>query len=211
MLPTTVKRTLQEEGIPDAPSRRDSTWREFIDRHADTLWACDFGAQVVLSLTGIRVVYFLFFIRVGSRRVYYAGSTEHPDSAWVAQQARNFSMHLQERNETAKYLIHDRDKKFTKQFDSILLSENLELSGESRTISQPSRNALTGRDLGRTVCASTFRMLGAKWRSSPLQFRVGLGNRQGKSVLGPDSNVNAVGITERVSRGVDGAKYSATA
>jgi len=59
------------------------------------------------------------------RRVYVSGMTTHPDTAWVAQQARNFSVHLAERREEASYLIHNRDTKFTAQFDAMLEAEGI--------------------------------------------------------------------------------------
>ena len=92
---STVARILKAAGIPDAPNRSGNTWQAFLKRHKDTLWATDFGTQPVLTLRGIRHLYFLFFIHVGSRRVYYAGCTERPKAAWVEQHTRNFSMHLQ--------------------------------------------------------------------------------------------------------------------
>ena len=95
---------------------------------ADSFWdrgATDFGQKKVITFCGVRVLYILFFIHIGTRRVYYAGCTEHPKAAWVEQQARNFSMHLQEREETADYLLHDRDKMYTAKFDEILKSDGI--------------------------------------------------------------------------------------
>ena len=93
--------------------------------HRETLWATDFGTQTVLSFSGLRVIYFLFFIHTGSRRVYYAGCTEHPKASWVEQHAWNFSMHLQDRGETDRYILHDRDRKYTAKFDAILKSDGI--------------------------------------------------------------------------------------
>ena len=84
-----------------------------------TTWFC----TVWLALSGD--LHFLFFIHVGFRRVYYAGCTEHPEASWVGQHARNFSMHLQEREETTSFLLHDRDTKYTAKFDEILKSEKI--------------------------------------------------------------------------------------
>ena len=122
---STVSRILGSAGIPDAPNRSHDTWRKFLRRHKETLWATDFGSKTVLSFSGLRVIYFLFFIHTGSRRVYYAGCTEHPKASWVEQQARNFSMHLQDRGESARYILRDRDRKYTAKFDAILKSEGI--------------------------------------------------------------------------------------
>jgi putative transposase len=62
----------------------------------------------------------LFFIEHGTRRVHFAGTTAHPNSAWVTQQARNLSMNgVLERG---RFLIRDRDTKFTTAFDTVLAS-----------------------------------------------------------------------------------------
>jgi putative transposase len=60
----------------------------------------------------------LVFLHLGSRRVYLSQPTFHPDEAWVMQQARNVTMWLDDHGIEARYLIHDRDTKFTKQFDA---------------------------------------------------------------------------------------------
>ena len=159
---STVKRILQEEGIPDATNRNDSTWHEFIDRHVESLWACDFGTQRILSVAGLRVAYFLFFMHVGSRRVYCTRSTNHPDSAWVEQQARNFCMYMQESGEAGTYMIHDRDTKFTKRFDRILLSEGLKPA--KLPIRSPNLNAYCESWLGslKRECLDHFVVFGRR-------------------------------------------------
>lgn len=59
----------------------------------------------------------LFFIHIGSRRVFVSGITDHPHSQWMAQQARNLTIHVNEAGMEATHLIRDGDKKFTEQFD----------------------------------------------------------------------------------------------
>ena len=65
----------------------------------------------------------LVFIELGSRRIHLTGSTAHPDSAWVAQQARNLTMDLDDRRTPARFLIRDRDTKFSRAFDDVIRSE----------------------------------------------------------------------------------------
>ncbi len=60
----------------------------------------------------------LVFLHLGSRRVYLSQPTFHPDETWVMQQARNVTMWLDDHGIEAKYLIHDRDTKFTRRFGS---------------------------------------------------------------------------------------------
>ena len=60
----------------------------------------------------LRRLYVLFFIELGSRRVHLAGITTHPNGAWVTQQARNLTMTTDVA--AARFLIRDRDTKFTR-------------------------------------------------------------------------------------------------
>lgn len=61
--------------------------------------------------------------RVGSRRIHPSSSTAHPDSAWVTQQARNLALDLETGMRPIRFLIRDRDTKFIKDFDAVVLSE----------------------------------------------------------------------------------------
>jgi transposase InsO family protein len=63
------------------------------------------------------------FIELGSRRIHVSPSTAHPDSAWVTQQARNLVMALDDRSPAMRFLIRDRDTKFSRSFDQVIRSE----------------------------------------------------------------------------------------
>ena len=69
----------------------------------------------------------LFFIELGSRRVHVAGCTPSPSAPWVTQQARQLTWTLAERPESFRFLIRDRDQKFTDGFDDLFRSSGLEI------------------------------------------------------------------------------------
>jgi transposase len=110
LAPSTVWQILQDAGIDPAPRRHGQTWREFLAAQAQTILAADFFPVDTVSL---RRRYVLFFIEHGTRRVHLPGITAHPAGAWVTQQARNLLMDLQGRAGGWKFLIRDRDAKFT--------------------------------------------------------------------------------------------------
>jgi hypothetical protein len=66
----------------------------------------------------------LFFIELATRRVHVAGITSNPDGRWVAQQARNLLMHLDDQGVHARF-VSDRDSKFTREFDEVFRSEGI--------------------------------------------------------------------------------------
>jgi putative transposase len=72
-------------------------------------------------------LYVLFFIELGSRRVHIAGCTPHPTAPWVTQQARQLMWNVRERPEQLRFLIRDRDEKFTDSVDDVFRSEGMEI------------------------------------------------------------------------------------
>jgi hypothetical protein len=86
----------------------------------------DFFSVEVLTLRGLVTYYVLFFIRLESRRVEVAGITRHPNEAWMKQIARNVTMDEWGFLEGCRYLIHDRDTKFTDSFRAIVRSGHVE-------------------------------------------------------------------------------------
>jgi len=112
---TTVKKILRAEGL--GPTiRRGPSWREFLRTQANSMIAVDF---FTVDTVWLQRLYVLFFIELGSRRVYLAGCTAHPDEAWLTQQARQLSWGLVEREEPIRFLIRDRDRKFTSRSDAV--------------------------------------------------------------------------------------------
>ena len=123
---TTVAKILRQAGVSPAGARSQLSWREFVRAHAESMIACDFFTVDTLWLGRL---YVLFFLELGSRRVHVAGCTANPDGRWIAQQARQLAWSLSERATPARFLIHDRDSKFSRAFDDVFRSEGVETIG----------------------------------------------------------------------------------
>lgn len=124
---STVANVLREAGLDPGPKRGEGSWTEFVTRHAATLWASDFVSVRTLTSASVVDLYLLFFIHVGSRRVVVSSPTAHPDTAWVAQQARNATMAIADLGLKATHLLIDHDAKFTGAFDAVWAAEGCEV------------------------------------------------------------------------------------
>jgi putative transposase len=123
----TVGNVLRRHGLPPAPERkRTTTWAAFIRTHLALLAGTDFFTAEVLTLRGLVTYYVLFFIHLESRRVDIAGITVHPDELWMKQIARNATMEDCGALRDCRYLLHDRDAKFTRSFRAIIVSGRVE-------------------------------------------------------------------------------------
>lgn len=122
---TTIRNVLERYSIVPAPVRGGSiSWRHLMTHYKTQILACDFFTIETLWL---QTLYVLFFIDLGTRRVYLAGVTANPHNNWVIQQARQLVWKLEESETTFRFLIHDRDKKFTNVFDAIFKSEGINI------------------------------------------------------------------------------------
>jgi transposase InsO family protein len=123
----TIGNVLQRHGLPPAPERkRTTTWQAFIRTHLALLAGTDFFTAEVLTLRGLVTYHVLFFIHLESRRVAIAGITVHPDELWMKQMARNVTMEGYGILRDCRYLLHDRDTKYTKSFRAIIASGQVE-------------------------------------------------------------------------------------
>ena len=101
----TVRNVLRQAGLgPDPQDEQPDSWSQFLKRHAETLWQCDFACKRKWTVKGLVDVYFLVFIHLGTRRIWISPCTEHPHAHWTMQQGRNFLMHVEDQNLKCKYL-----------------------------------------------------------------------------------------------------------
>ena len=119
---STVWAILKEAGIEPAPRREEPTWAEFLREQAASILECDF---LTVDTVFFKRLYVLFFIELATRRVRIAGITTNPDGPWVTQQARNLVMQLDDEGVRPRFLIRDRDSKFTRDFDEVFRSEGM--------------------------------------------------------------------------------------
>jgi transposase InsO family protein len=118
---TTVANILKAHGIEPAPDRkRQSTWKSFLEAHWDVLASVDFTAIEVWTKRGLVTSYLLFVMDLATRRVHFAGLTANPDEGWMLQIARNLTDAEQGFLRGRKYLLMDRDTKFSEAFRAIL-------------------------------------------------------------------------------------------
>jgi transposase InsO family protein len=137
---TTAKKILREAGLGPAGSRSGPSWRAFLRGQAKSMLAIDFFTVETITLQRL---YELFFIEIGSRRVHLAGCTANPTGPWVTQQARQFAWTLHEQQSSFRFLIRDRDSKFTRDFDAIFRSEGIQII--KTPVRAPKANAFAER------------------------------------------------------------------
>lgn len=152
---TKTRTLLRANGLGPAPRRDGPTWSEFLRWQAQGILAFDF---FTVETTWLRTMYVLFAIEVASRRVHVLGVTRNPDSAWVTQQARNLA--VGERLSGLRFLIRDRDAKFTGSFDEVFRSEGVKVI--ETPIRAPRANAFAERWVRtvRTECLDWILVIG---------------------------------------------------
>jgi putative transposase len=171
--PSTIRRILLTAGSGPAPRRSGPSWRQFLRQQAASMLACDFFTVETISL---RRFYVLFFIELKSRRVHLAGCTTNPSGAWLTQQARNLSFTgLFDR---IRFLIHDRDSKFTASFDEVFRSEGITVI--ETPIRAPQANAHAERFVRtiRAECLDWLLIIGRRHLATVLRIYTAHYNRE---------------------------------
>ena len=172
---TTIRTLLRTARAGPAPRRTGPTWSEFLRAQADGIVACDF---FTVETAWLRTLYVVVFIELGSRRIHLSPSTVHPDSEWVTQQARNLALRLDGRTPAIRFLIRDRDAKFSGPFDAVLRSEGMRVI---RTpVRAPNANAHAERVIEtlRAECLDWTLILGRRHLDRTLRTYADHYNRQ---------------------------------
>ncbi|MFL6052861.1 MAG: integrase core domain-containing protein [Actinoallomurus sp.] len=152
--PSTVRDILKRAGLDPAPRRTGPSWGQFLKAQAEGILACDLFHVDTVFLQRIHV---LFFIEHATRAVHVIGVTTNPTGPWVAQQARNLLIDLGERAVYVRFLIRDRDAKYTSVFDEVFTSLGARVI--KTPVRAPRANAIAERWIGTVWRECTDRLL----------------------------------------------------
>jgi putative transposase len=152
--PSTVWLILKRAGVNPAPRRSGPSWSQFLSAQAKTMLACDF---FTIDTVFLRRIYVLFFIEHATRRVHLADVTANPNGSWVTQQARELLRDLGRHIEEMRFLIRDRDAKFTTAFDAVFTSIGINII--TTPPQSPRANSIAERWVGTIRRECTDRML----------------------------------------------------
>ncbi|MET7335668.1 integrase core domain-containing protein [Nonomuraea sp. NPDC005650] len=120
--PAAVWAILKRVGFDPAPQCSGPTWAQFLKAQASGILACDFFSVETVMLARL---YCFAVVEHATRWVHVLGVTANPTAGWVAQQARNLILDLGDRTGDFRFLIRDRDSKFTRLFDEVFTTEGI--------------------------------------------------------------------------------------
>ena len=130
----TIKRILKNHGIEPAPRGKAMSWDTFLKAHWGAISAVNFFSLEIITKAGLVRYFVLFVIDLKTRHVEVAGIIQQPYGEWMKQIARNLTDVVDGFLKTTKYLIHDRDPLYTREFGDILSS------GGVKTVKLPARS-----------------------------------------------------------------------
>jgi putative transposase len=123
----TVANILKRHDLAPARERgKRMLWKEFIRSHQETLASVDFFTTEVWTAAGLMTYYVLVFMRIAPRQINIAGITLAPEGEWMKQMARNVTQTGDGFLNGCRYLLHDRDTKFSAAFCEILRSAGIQ-------------------------------------------------------------------------------------
>ena len=140
---STVWQILHDAGLDPAPRRSGPTWRQFLSAQAKAVLAVDFVHVDTVLLTRL---YALIAVEHGSRRAHLLGVTAHPTGVWTTQAARNLMMEIGDQATTIKFLLRDRDSRFTEAFDAVFAADGIRIL--TSPPGAPRANAICERMIG---------------------------------------------------------------
>ena len=137
---STVWTILHSAGIDPSTRRAGPSWTEFVRAQAHAIIACDLFHLDTITLHRL---YAFFVIEHATRRVHVLGVTAHPTGAWLTQKARNLLMDLDDAGHRFRFLIRDRDAKFTTAFEEVFTA--IDIRTVRTPVRAPRANAIAER------------------------------------------------------------------